>query len=110
MQKLMPIAFCEMLPKKIVDTLTELSNFFRDLCSTVIRYTDVEKMEKNIVLTMCKLEMIFPPGFFDSMEHLPIHLPYKLKHGGPVQYRWMYSFERYYRLHFFFDDIHNSYS
>jgi hypothetical protein len=27
------------------------------------------------------------------MEHLPIHLPFE-KVGGPVQYRWMYPFER----------------
>ncbi|WVZ16156.1 hypothetical protein V8G54_009138 [Vigna mungo] len=35
-----------------------------------------------------------PPSFFDSMEHLPIHLPYEARLGGPVQYRWMYPFER----------------
>jgi hypothetical protein len=29
------------------------------------------------------------------MEHLTIHLPYKVKVGGLVQYRWMYQFERY---------------
>ncbi|KAL0355742.1 UNVERIFIED_CONTAM: hypothetical protein Sradi_4021100 [Sesamum radiatum] len=28
------------------------------------------------------------------MEHLPIHLAYEAKVGGPVQYRWMYPFER----------------
>ncbi|CAK8574835.1 unnamed protein product [Lathyrus sativus] len=28
------------------------------------------------------------------MEHLPIHLPYEAQLGGPVQYRWMYPFER----------------
>ncbi|XP_065867489.1 uncharacterized protein [Euphorbia lathyris] len=39
--------------------------------------------------------MIFPPGFFNSMEHLPIHLPYEAKVAGPVQFRWMYPFERY---------------
>jgi hypothetical protein len=38
--------------------------------------------------------MIFPPSFFDSMEHLHMHLPYEVKVGGPVQYRWMYPFER----------------
>jgi hypothetical protein len=38
--------------------------------------------------------MIFPPSFFDSMEHLPVHLPFEVKVGGPVQYRWMYPFER----------------
>jgi hypothetical protein len=34
------------------------------------------------------------PLFFDSMEHLLIHLPYEAKVGVPVQYRWMYLFER----------------
>lgn len=29
------------------------------------------------------------------MEHLPIHLPYEARLGGPVQFRWMYPFERY---------------
>ncbi|XP_021297997.1 uncharacterized protein LOC110426972 [Herrania umbratica] len=29
------------------------------------------------------------------MEHLPIHLPYKAKVGAPIQYRWMYPFERF---------------
>ncbi|WCJ25321.1 hypothetical protein M5689_007214 [Euphorbia peplus] len=29
------------------------------------------------------------------MEHLPIHLPYEAKIAGPVQYRWMYPFERF---------------
>jgi hypothetical protein len=37
--------------------------------------------------------MIFPPSFFDSIEHLPIHLPFEAKVGGAVQYRWMYPFE-----------------
>lgn len=29
------------------------------------------------------------------MEHLPVHLPDEAALGGPVQYRWMYPFERY---------------
>jgi hypothetical protein len=48
----------------------------------------------NIIEIICKLEMIFPPSFFDSMEHLPIYLPYEAKVGGPVQHRWMYPFKR----------------
>jgi hypothetical protein len=40
------------------------------------------------------LEMIFPPLFFDLMEHLPIYLPFEIKIGGPVQCRWMYPFKR----------------
>ena len=54
----------------------------------------IEMLQTNIIETLYKLEMIFPPSFFNSMEHLPIHLPFEAKAGGPVQYRWMYLFER----------------
>nr|GEY07555.1 hypothetical protein [Tanacetum cinerariifolium] len=38
---------------------------------------------------------ILSPGFFDHIEHLVVHLSYEARVGGPVQYRWMYPFERY---------------
>jgi len=47
-----------------------------------------------IVQTICKLEMIFSLLVFDSMEYLPIYVPYEAKVEGSVQYRWMYPFER----------------
>jgi len=56
---------------------------------------DLVRMEENIPSILCKLERIFPPTtFFDSIEHLVIHLPVEAILGGPVQYRWMYPFER----------------
>lgn len=94
MERLMPLAFRDLLPKPIWDSITELSTFFKDICATEIRVDDMEHLEENIIVTVCKLEKIFPPGFFDSMEHLLIHLAYEAKVGGPVQYRWMYPFER----------------
>ncbi|XP_029128330.1 uncharacterized protein LOC114916203 [Cajanus cajan] len=93
MECLLPIAFSS-LPVHVLNPLIEVSNFFKDLCSTTLREDDLSKMEKNIPIILCKLERIFPPGFFDSMEHLPVHLAYEAKLGGPVQYRWMYPFER----------------
>ncbi|KAL0315015.1 UNVERIFIED_CONTAM: hypothetical protein Scaly_2897200 [Sesamum calycinum] len=44
---------------------------------------------------MCNLEKVFSPAFFDSMEHLILHLPYEARVGRPLQYRWMYPFERF---------------
>jgi predicted transcriptional regulator YdeE len=35
-----------------------------------------------------------PTGWFNPMQHLLIHLSYEAKVGDPVQYRWMYHFER----------------
>ncbi|XP_057248084.1 uncharacterized protein LOC130590131 [Beta vulgaris subsp. vulgaris] len=55
----------------------------------------MERLEKNIAEILCKLEKIFPPSFFNSMEHLPVHLPREARLCGPVQYRWMYPFERF---------------
>ncbi|XP_072079067.1 uncharacterized protein [Arachis hypogaea] len=94
MERLLPIAFSS-LPEQIWKPITELSQFFRDLCSTSLREDVLNKLEENIPIVLCKLERIFPPGFFDSMEHLPIHLPFEALLGGPVQYRWMYPFERF---------------
>ncbi|CAA3020178.1 Hypothetical predicted protein [Olea europaea subsp. europaea] len=95
MQRLLPIAFKDLLSKPIWEALIELSHFFRDICSTVLRVKDMEQLEQNIVVILCKLEKIFPPGFFDSIEHLSIHLAYKAKVGGRVQYCWMHPFERF---------------
>nr|GEV66541.1 hypothetical protein [Tanacetum cinerariifolium] len=50
---------------------------------------------KNIVVTLCKLKKILPPGFFDHMEHLVVNFSYEVRVGSHVQYRWMYPFERY---------------
>jgi len=72
----------------------EDQSFLQRICSSKLNVDHIERLEKNIIETICKLEMIFPPSFFDSMEHLPIHLPFEVKVGGPVQYRWMYPFER----------------
>ncbi|XXG85600.1 hypothetical protein AAC387_Pa11g0649 [Persea americana] len=94
MERLMPLAFRDLLDKPIWDALTDLSRFFRDICSKMLNENDMSILEKNVIDITCKLEKIFPPSFFYSMEHLQIHLPYEARVGGPVQYRWMYPFER----------------
>ena len=95
MERLLPIGLRGMLPNAVWDALTESSNFFRELYSSVLREDALDKLEQSIVETICKLEKVLPPAIFDSMEHLPIHRAYEAKCGGPVQYRWMYPFERY---------------
>ena len=41
-------------------------------------------LEEDIPIVLCKLERIFPPSFFDSMEHLPIHFAYEARIAGHV--------------------------
>jgi hypothetical protein len=95
LQQLLPHAVRRLLPKPVVEALIELSNFFRILCSKVNSKNDLQRLQDRISLTLCHLEKIFPPSFFDIMEHLPIHLAEEALLAGPVQYRWMYPIERY---------------
>ena len=72
-----------------------VSLFFRNLCSRTLHKDSVAILDQNIRMVLCNLEKIFPPSFFDVMEHLPIHLAHEARLGGPVQFRWMYVFERH---------------
>jgi hypothetical protein len=54
----------------------------------------MQKFEKEIPMLVCKMEKVFPPGWFNVMQHLLVHLPWEARIGGPVQFRWMYSQER----------------
>lgn len=94
MERLLPVALKELVPLHVWKAITEISQFFRDISASVIKVNDMERLDHNIAEILCKLEKIFPPSFFNSMEHLPIHLPYEARVAGPVQYRWMYPFER----------------
>ena len=65
------------------------------MCSKVNRATNLQYIQDRIAVTLCHLEKIFPPSFFDIMEHLPIHLADEALLGGASQFRWMYPIERY---------------
>ena len=88
METFIPLAF-SCLPQHVLHPLIEISNFFKNLCCTTLEENCLRKMDENIPIILCKLERIFPPAFFDSMEHLPIHLAYEAWLGGPVQHRYL---------------------
>jgi len=46
----------------------------------------MKKLRDSIVEMIYILEKIFPPSFFNSVEHLLIHLSYEDEVGGPMQY------------------------
>ncbi|KAF7811966.1 putative transposase, Ptta/En/Spm, plant [Senna tora] len=53
------------------------------ICAIEIRASLIENLEVSVIDMMCKLEKIFPPSFFDVMEHLIMHLPYEAKTSMP---------------------------
>ncbi|KAI5324072.1 hypothetical protein L3X38_033145 [Prunus dulcis] len=57
-----------------------------------------DKLEEDVVVTLCLLEKYFPPSFFDIMVHLVVHLVREVRLCGPVYFRWMYPFERYMKV------------
>ncbi|CAH9123916.1 unnamed protein product [Cuscuta epithymum] len=95
MQRLLPIALKEMLPEHVWSCITEISLLFQSICSSVLDAASLRRLQESVPILMCNLEKIMPPSFFDTMEHLIIHLPYEALTAGPVFYRWMYRFERF---------------
>ncbi|CAN6568406.1 unnamed protein product [Malus baccata var. baccata] len=95
MQQLLPLAIRAVLPKSVTMILLELSAIFRQLCSKKESEESFKQLNSRIALTLCQLEKIFPPAFFDVMMHLPVHLADEAAIAGPVPYRWMYPIERY---------------
>ncbi|CAN1294319.1 hypothetical protein LINPERPRIM_LOCUS22409 [Linum perenne] len=92
---LLPVALRGCLPDKVSKAIIDLSTYFREVCSKVLRVSRLEELEIQIGETLSCMEMIFPPSFFTIMVHLVTHLAEEAKLAGPIHYRWMYPIERY---------------
>ncbi|KAK9183250.1 hypothetical protein WN944_026400 [Citrus x changshan-huyou] len=97
-QQLLPVALRGILPEGPRKAILRLCAFFKELCSRVLDRNILEKLEEEVVETLCMLERFFPPSFFDIMVHLTIHLGREARLCGPVQYCWMYPIERYMKI------------
>ena len=64
MQRLMPIAFRELLHANMWKAITEIGLFFKSLTTIVITNEDMARLELDISIILCKLERIFPLSFF----------------------------------------------
>ncbi|KAL6214304.1 hypothetical protein ACLB2K_013740 [Fragaria x ananassa] len=94
LQRLLPVGIRPYLSKEVCDAIIGLSSFFEQICAKTLNVEDLDRLQQEIVVILCKLEQIFPPAFFTVMVHLAVHLPLEAKLAGPVMYRWMYPIER----------------
>ena len=101
MQYLLPLAICHSLLWEAKAVLLELSSFFRNLCTKVGTKEHFQDLSRRIANTSCHLEKLMPPAFFDVMVHLTIHLAEEVEIGGPVQFMWMYTIERFFTISYF---------
>jgi hypothetical protein len=83
MERLLHVMFHEYLNDDVWKALAELSHFYRQLYAKEIKKEMMGKLQKEISMVIYKLEKIFPPGWFNPMQHLLVHLPYEVKVGGP---------------------------
>jgi hypothetical protein len=93
-ERLLPAMVRGFVPENVWLVLAELSYFFRQLCAKELSRTVIDDLERAAPLLLCRLEKIFPPGFFLPMQHLILHLSNEVRMTGPVQFHWCYPIER----------------
>ncbi|KAI5334847.1 hypothetical protein L3X38_024980 [Prunus dulcis] len=98
MQQLLPVTIRSVLEKPARYAITRLCFFFNAICAKTVDVSKLDKLEEDVVVTLCLLEKYFPPSFFDIMVDLVVHLVREVRLCGPVYFRWMYPFERYMKV------------
>ncbi|XP_074354077.1 uncharacterized protein LOC141692994 [Apium graveolens] len=85
-ENLLPIAIRSIFPEKVRITITKLCWFFKSISSKVIDPRRLLYLQRQIIETLCEVEMYFPTSFFDIMIHLTVHLIYETRMCGPAQF------------------------
>jgi hypothetical protein len=73
--------------------ITRMCHFFNAISKKVIDISELDELRKEIRVTMCQLEMCFPPSFFDTIEHYMIHLADQIFVLGPSYMHYIYPYE-----------------
>lgn len=94
MQQLLVVAIRGLMEDGPREAIIRLSKFFNGICQHVVDVKEIIELEAEVIETICMFERYFPPSFFDPMVHLVVHLGREVLLCGPVQFRWMYHFER----------------
>ncbi|KAA0059821.1 transposase [Cucumis melo var. makuwa] len=97
-QQLFPIALRSVLSKHVRYAITKLCIFFNSVCNKVLDAQQLDKLEEDIVVTLCLFEKYFPHSYFTIMIHLTVHIVREVKLCGPIYLRWMYHFERFMKV------------
>ncbi|WVZ64567.1 hypothetical protein U9M48_014065 [Paspalum notatum var. saurae] len=67
LQRILPAALRGLIRKDVYEAVSELGNFFRQLCCKTLKVDVLQRMKVEISIILCKLEKIYPPAFFDVM-------------------------------------------
>jgi hypothetical protein len=57
----------------------KLKYFYRQICAKHVSKVMMQKLEKKIMVLVCKKEKIFPSGWFNVMKYMLVHYLRKLR-------------------------------
>ena len=83
MTQILPVALRGIMDKHVRDTLIGLCNFFDTISRKSISVKQLQRLQEEIVVILCELEMYFPPAFFNVMVHLCVHIVDDIIDLGP---------------------------
>jgi hypothetical protein len=71
----MPVMFRGYFKPDMWKMFAELSYFYRQIYAKQVSKAMMQRLEKEIAVLVCKMKTVFPPGWFNAMQHLLVHLP-----------------------------------
>jgi len=74
MQQILPLCLHTMLTAEVRSAIIRICRVFTRLCAKSVDPSTMSELMEETAVTMCMLEKVFPPSFFDVMSHFPIHL------------------------------------
>ena len=74
MTQILPVAIHGIMDEHVRETLFGLCNFFDVISRKSIGVKQLDRLQEEIVMILCELEIYFPPAFFDIMVHLLVHV------------------------------------
>ncbi|GJU71055.1 RNA-directed DNA polymerase, eukaryota [Tanacetum coccineum] len=82
MQEFLAIAIHSIMHPPTRYAIIKFCFFFKSICSKEIRLQELDKMQAELVVTVCLLKKFFLPSFFDIMIHLTMHLTRENENGS----------------------------
>ena len=92
MTQIFPVAIRGIMDKHVRETIFGLCNFFDVISRKSITGKQISRVQEEIVVILCELEIYFPPTFFDIRVHLLVHIMDDIIHLGPLFQHNMMSF------------------
>jgi hypothetical protein len=75
MERLLSVMFHDYFNADLWKMFTGLNYFYMQIYAKQVSKTMMQKFEKEILVLVCKMEKVFPPGWFNAIQHLLVHLP-----------------------------------